>query len=92
MSVPAPVLFETCASTPARIRVMVVDDAVIVRSLITRWVAEAPDLEMVTAVRNGREAVDAMERLNPDVVVLDIDMPELDGISTLPLQIGRAHV
>jgi two-component system chemotaxis response regulator CheB len=68
---------------------MVVDDAVIVRSLITRWVTEAPDLEMVTAVRNGQEAVNAMERSNPDVVVLDIDMPELDGISTLPLLLEK---
>jgi two-component system, chemotaxis family, protein-glutamate methylesterase/glutaminase len=89
MSVPAPVLSESRIPTPARIRVMVVDDAVIVRSLITRWVAEAPDLEMVTAVRNGQEAVNAMERSNPDVVVLDIDMPELDGISTLPLLLEK---
>jgi two-component system chemotaxis response regulator CheB len=83
------VLSESRIPTPARIRVMVVDDAVIVRSLITRWVAEAPDLEMVTAVRNGQEAVNAMERSNPDVVVLDIDMPELDGISTLPLLLEK---
>ncbi len=89
MSVSAPVLSETHVSASARIRVMVVDDAVIVRSLVTRWVSEAPDLEMVTAVRNGREAVSAMDKLKPDVVVLDIDMPELDGISTLPLLLEK---
>lgn len=89
MSVPAPVMSEAHVSAPARIRVLVVDDSVIVRSLITRWVTEAPDLEIVSAVRNGREAVSAMERLNPDVVVLDIDMPELDGISTLPLLLEK---
>jgi two-component system, chemotaxis family, protein-glutamate methylesterase/glutaminase len=89
MSVTAPVISEASVAALAPIRVMVVDDAVIVRSLITRWVAEAPDLEIVAAVRNGREAVNAMEKFNPDVVVLDIDMPELDGISTLPLLLEK---
>jgi two-component system chemotaxis response regulator CheB len=68
---------------------MVVDDAVVVRSLVARWVAEVPDLEFVAALRNGREAVNALEQINPDVVVLDIDMPELDGISTLPLLLEK---
>jgi two-component system chemotaxis response regulator CheB len=65
------------------IRVMVVDDAVIMRSLAARWLAEEPDLELVAALRNGIEAVNEIERANPDVVVLDVDMPELDGIATL---------
>ena len=89
MSAIAPVLSEVPIAAPAPIRVMVVDDAVIVRSLIARWVAEAPDLEIVAVLRNGREAVNAMDRFNPDVVVLDIDMPELDGISTLPLLLEK---
>src|ERR1700681_1140250 len=89
MSATAPVLSEVSIAAPAPIRVMVVDDAVIVRSLVTRWVAEAPDLEIVAALRNGREAVDAIKKFNPDVVVLDIDMPELDGISTLPLLLEK---
>jgi two-component system chemotaxis response regulator CheB len=44
---------------------------------------------MVAALRNGREAIDEFDRVHPDVVVLDIDMPELDGISTLPLLLGK---
>ncbi len=65
------------------IRVMVVDDAIVVRSLVARWLADEPDLELVAALRNGIEAVNEIEQANPDVVVLDVDMPELDGISTL---------
>ena len=57
------------------IRVMVVDDAVVVRSLVSRWIGEEPGLELVAALRDGREAVDQLERADPDVVVLDVDMP-----------------
>lgn len=68
-----------------RIRVMIVDDAVVVRGLFSRWVEAEADLEVVASLRTGREAVNQVERADPDVVVLDVDMPELDGISALPL-------
>ena len=67
-----------------RIRVMIVDDAVVVRGLLARWVEAEPDLELAASLRTGREAVDQLERVDPDVVVLDIDMPELDGMAALP--------
>jgi two-component system chemotaxis response regulator CheB len=68
-----------------RIRVMIVDDAVVVRGLFARWVEAEPDLEVVATLRSGREAVDQLKRADPDVVVLDVDMPDLDGIAALPL-------
>jgi two-component system chemotaxis response regulator CheB len=71
------------------IRVMVVDDAVVVRSLLSRWINETPDLKLVAALRNGREALEQLDQTRPDVVVLDIEMPELDGISTLPKLLER---
>src|SRR5258708_5360691 len=71
------------------IRVMVVDDAVVVRSLLSRWIGETPDLKLVAALRNGREALEQLDQTRPDVVVLDIEMPELDGISTLPKLLER---
>jgi two-component system chemotaxis response regulator CheB len=74
---------------PAPLRVMVVDDAVVVRGLVSRWVAEQPGLAVVASLRTGRQAVDQIERADPDVVVLDIDMPELDGISALPLLLAK---
>ena len=71
------------------IRVMVVDDAIVVRRLLTRWIGTEPDMMMAGCVRTGREAVDQLEAYDPDVVVLDVDMPELDGISALPLLLKK---
>jgi two-component system chemotaxis response regulator CheB len=67
-----------------RIRVMVVDDAVVVRGLLSRWVEAEPGLELVGSLRSGREAIDRLEQANPDVVILDVDMPDIDGITALP--------
>jgi two-component system, chemotaxis family, protein-glutamate methylesterase/glutaminase len=71
------------------IRVMIVDDAVVVRGLVSRWIDEEPDLKTVASVRTGRDAVDQLLRVNPDVVILDIDMPDLDGLSALPLLLEK---
>jgi len=76
-------------SAPDEIRVMVVDDATVVRSLLSRWIDEAPGLKLVAALRNGREAIERLDHARPDVVVLDVEMPELDGISTLPKLLER---
>ena len=65
------------------VRVMIVDDAVVVRGLVSRWVGLEPDMQVVRVCKNGREALDQFDLANPDVVVLDIEMPELDGIATL---------
>ncbi len=71
------------------IRVMVVDDAIVVRSLLARWVDAEPDMQVIASLRTGREAVARIEQSDADVVVLDIDMPELDGISALPLLLQK---
>jgi two-component system, chemotaxis family, protein-glutamate methylesterase/glutaminase len=71
------------------IRVMVVDDAVVVRGLISRWLEEAGGFEVVARHRTGALAVADMERANPDVVILDIEMPDMDGIEALPLILKR---
>jgi two-component system chemotaxis response regulator CheB len=71
------------------IRVMVVDDAIVVRRLLTRWIGAEPDMMMAGCARTGREAIEQLESYDPDVVVLDVDMPELDGISALPLLLKK---
>lgn len=71
------------------IRVMVVDDSIVARRLLTRWIGAEPDMMIASCVRTGREAVEQIEDCDPDVVVLDIDMPELDGISALPLLLKK---
>ncbi len=79
----------SASAVARRIRVMIVDDAVVVRSLFARWVEAEADLEVVASLRTGREAVAQVERADPDVVVLDVDMPELDGIAALPLLLEK---
>jgi len=71
------------------LRVMIVDDAVVVRGLVSRWIDEERDLKTVASLRTGREAVDQLLRHNPDVVVLDIEMPDLDGLEALPLLLEK---
>jgi two-component system, chemotaxis family, protein-glutamate methylesterase/glutaminase len=66
------------------IRVMVVDDAVVVRGLLARWIEAEPGLALVATLRSGREAIEQIERCDPDVVILDVDMPDTDGITALP--------
>src|SRR6202011_5772246 len=77
---------------PARhepLRVMVVDDSVVIRGLISRWIASESDMVVAASLRTGLDAVNQIERINPDVAVLDIEMPELDGISALPLLLAK---
>jgi two-component system, chemotaxis family, protein-glutamate methylesterase/glutaminase len=71
------------------LRVMVVDDSVVIRGLISRWIGSEPDMVVAASLRTGLDAVNQIERVNPDVAVLDIEMPELDGISALPLLLAK---
>jgi two-component system chemotaxis response regulator CheB len=71
------------------IRVMVVDDSAVIRGLISRWIEAEPDLTVAASLRTGRDAVNQIERIDPDVAVLDIEMPDLDGISALPLLLAK---
>jgi two-component system chemotaxis response regulator CheB len=71
------------------LRVMVVDDSVVIRGMISRWLASEPDIVVAASLRTGLDAVNQIERVNPDVAVLDIEMPDLDGISALPLLLAK---
>jgi two-component system chemotaxis response regulator CheB len=71
------------------VRIMVVDDSAVIRGLISRWIDAERDLSVVASVRTGRDAVNHVERAAPDVVVLDIEMPDLDGLSALPLLLAK---
>ncbi|NIX78400.1 protein-glutamate methylesterase/protein-glutamine glutaminase [Microvirga terricola] len=73
----------------SRTRVMVVDDSVVIRGLIARWLTEAGQFDVVTTAANGRIAVDALDRFKPDIVLLDLEMPEMDGVAALPLLLKR---
>jgi len=89
MSVAATLAPPAPSAAQGPLRVMIVDDAVVVRGLVSRWIDEEPGLKTVASLRNGREAVDQLLRYNPDVVLLDIDMPDLDGLEALPLLLEK---
>jgi len=66
------------------IRVMVVDDALVIRGLIARMLEAEPGIAIVASVGDGERAVAYLERNDVDVVVLDIEMPKMDGLTALP--------
>lgn len=62
------------------IKIVVVDDHTIVRQGLKMILAAQPDIEVVGEAANGREAVDLVQKLKPDIVLMDVAMPELNGI------------
>jgi len=66
-----------------RIRVLVVDDAVVMRKLISETLSRDADLELVGTAPNGKIALQKIPQLNPDLITLDVEMPEMDGLETL---------
>ena len=67
------------------VRVMVVDDSAVVRGLVSRWLEEESGVEVVARHCNGKLAVEDVARSAPDVILLDIEMPVMDGLEALPL-------
>ncbi|MBE9009177.1 chemotaxis response regulator protein-glutamate methylesterase [Pseudanabaenaceae cyanobacterium LEGE 13415] len=65
------------------IRVLIVDDAVMIRSRLSKILAMDAQIEVVGVASSGRIALSKLSQLKPDVVILDIEMPELDGLQTL---------
>ncbi|MEA2441946.1 MAG: two-component system, NarL family, nitrate/nitrite response regulator NarL [Thermoleophilaceae bacterium] len=66
-----------------RVRVFVADDHPLVREGLLRAVGDEPRLELVGSAANGREALEGIRDLRPDVALLDVKMPELDGIAVV---------
>jgi two-component system chemotaxis response regulator CheB len=66
-----------------KIRVLVVDDAAVFRRVLADEIAHDPALEVVGTAANGRIALARLAQVNPDVVILDVEMPEMDGLTAL---------
>ena len=66
-------------------RVMVVDDSAVIRGLLTRFLETDPAISVVASVSNGQMALDKLGRTDVEIVVLDIEMPVMDGMTALPL-------
>lgn len=64
---------------------MLVDDSAVIRGLISRILEQDDDIKIVSTVANGKSAVDIVKRVKPDIILLDIEMPVMDGMTALPL-------
>ena len=73
-----------------KIHVLVVDDAVVVRRMVADELSADPAIEVVGTAANGRLALAKLTQTNPDLVILDVEMPELDGLATLR-EIRKTH-
>lgn len=69
--------------SPKSLRVMVVDDSAFMRFSIIQQLNEDPEIQVVGSASNGRDALRMIPQLQPDVITLDVEMPHLDGLSTL---------
>ena len=77
----------------AATRVLLVDDESLVRRILKQILASYQDMELVGEAANGEEAIAAVERLQPDIVVMDIRMPALDGIAAArEIRVKYPHV
>ena len=68
---------------PPRRRVLVVDDSTFMRMVLRRIIEAGSELTVVGEARNGREAVDLARDLKPDIITMDVEMPELDGLAAM---------
>lgn len=72
------------------IRVMVVDDSAVIRGLVRQWLDADPEIEVVFTAANGKTAVANVVESGAEVVILDIEMPIMDGMAALPLLLKAA--
>ncbi len=66
-----------------KIRVLVVDDSAFMRKAISEILESDPDIRVIARARDGRDALEKLEQLDPDVIALDVNMPVMDGVETL---------
>lgn len=66
------------------IRVMIVDDSAVIRGLISRWIDAEPGIEVVSSAANGLMALNSLRKCGAEIILLDIEMPQMDGLTALP--------
>jgi two-component system, chemotaxis family, protein-glutamate methylesterase/glutaminase len=79
------------SSSNTPIRVMIIDDSIIARSVFDRLIGEVDDLEIVASLPSAKHAIETLQSERVDVILLDLEMPEMGGLEALPLIIGAAR-
>ena len=75
-----------------KIRVLVVDDSALMRRMISDYISDVPDMEVVATASDGDKAISLCQKHNPDVVTLDVQMPRMDGLATLDILLKQCPV
>jgi two-component system chemotaxis response regulator CheB len=78
-------------TTAGRIRVLIVDDSAVMRSLLRAVLLTDPGLEVAATAADGASALEAVRNERPDLIVLDVEMPVMDGLATLRELRARSH-
>ncbi len=81
--VPPPVPNTAVGTTAETLRVLVVDDSLLYRKIVRDALAEIPNVEVIGSAANGQQALEKIAAQNPDLITLDFEMPELDGLGVL---------
>jgi two-component system LytT family response regulator len=81
----------TTETATRKIRTLIVDDQLIQREVLRRMLRNEADIEIIGTPTNGREAVASINELHPDLVLMDVLMPELDGFGVVS-EIGQARM
>src|ERR1044071_8716957 len=74
------------------IKVLVVDDSAYVRKVVGQMLSRSPFIEVAATARDGREALDMANEIQPDVITCDLNMPEMDGVAFVQPQMARRAV
>jgi two-component system chemotaxis response regulator CheB len=78
-------------STPPQTRILIIDDSAVARAVLTRICDECGDVTVVASLSDAKSAIGFLSHERVDVILLDIDMPGIDGLSALPDLIAVAH-
>src|SRR5882724_11225035 len=80
------------AENTTPVRVMIVDDSALMRKLLSEALRRDPGIEVVDTAMDGQFALEHLKRVRPDVVLMDVDMPRLDGLSALDFIVAEYNL
>ena len=78
-------IMPTVKTNSSTIHILIVDDQNLIRQTIQMYLEQESDLEVIGYAENGAEALEQIEQLTPDIVILDLEMPDMDGLTAIPI-------